>query len=331
MSGRVIVVGDIHGCLAELHALLEEIRFDPMDRLIAVGDLVGKGPDGAGVVRFFREEGHEAVLGNHDEKILKWRAGRRGKPLRASHQAHADAMSDANWDWLAALPLFLTLPEHGVLVVHAGILPGVPIEKQRRKDLLDMRSLRADGTPSSRVEDGEPWAGRYGGPVRVVFGHDAIRGLQRWPFALGLDTGCCYGGRLSALVLPDDRVVSQRAFAAHEPIEAPAKICQVSELDSPRPVFVGHDAEGHPREVLVLATKDGEARAYVNRCQHLPIPLDGGSREFLNGAGTHLMCGTHGALYRLDDGYCIEGPCEGTWLESVPLRIDEDGYVVLEI
>lgn len=330
MGARVIIVGDIHGCLEELHALLDQLRYDPADTLITVGDLVGKGPDGAGAVRFFREGGHAAVLGNHDDKLLRWRRGERDKPLKASHSAHAEAMNDADWNWLEALPLWISLPAHGTLVVHAGVVPGVPTEEQRRADLLGMRSLRTDGSSSPRAEDGEPWAARYRGPERIVFGHDAIRGLQRWPFALGLDTGCCYGGHLSALVLPDDRVVSQRAFRAHQPIETATRVCQISDLAAPRPVFAGHDSEGRPREVLVLATPDGEPRAYLNRCRHLPIPLDGGSREFLTDDGTHLRCGTHGAIYRLDDGYCVEGPCEGTWLERVPLRIDDEGFVVLD-
>lgn len=330
MSGRVIIVGDIHGCLAELRALLGELRLDASDRLVTVGDLVGKGPDGAGVVRFFRQGGHEAVLGNHDAELLDWRAGRRRGRLPPSHRRHAKAMSQQDWDWLAALPLWLELPELGVIVVHAGLVPGVALEDQRPRDLMSMRSLRGDGTASTRVDDGEPWAGRWNGPARVVFGHDALRGLQRWRHAIGLDTGCCYGGRLAALVLPEDRVVFQRAVAVHHPAQMGAvRVCQVAELRAPRAISSGHDEEGRIREVIVVATSSGEPRAYVNRCKHLPIPLDGGGRSFLSDDGAHLMCGTHGALYRLEDGYCVEGPCEGDSLERVPLRVEADGTVVL--
>ncbi|MEZ4340144.1 MAG: metallophosphoesterase [Sandaracinaceae bacterium] len=333
MSGRTLIVGDVHGCLAELHALLEELRFDPAaDRLVSVGDLVGKGPDGAGVVRFFREGGHEAVLGNHDDKLLAWREGRSKKRLKARHAADAAALSKADWAWLAALPLFLEIPEHEVLVVHAGLVPGVPVEAQRREDLLNMRSLRPDGTGSSELGAGPLWASRYTGPPRVVFGHDAITGLQRWPWAIGLDTGCCYGGHLSILVLPGRRVAQQRAFATHTPTATgPLRVCPLAELHAePRPVVWGRLENGRPREVLLLRAEDGAPRAYLNVCQHLPVPLDGGAREFLNRAGTHLMCGTHGALYRLHDGYCVEGPCEGTTLESLPVRVDDEGWVWID-
>lgn len=333
MTARTVIVGDIHGCLAELRALLGDLCFEPgHDRLVSVGDLVGKGPDGAGVVRFFREGGHLAVLGNHDDRLLAWRTGRDPRPLAERHAAHAAALSEADWAWLAALPLSLELPELGVVVVHAGLVPGVPLAAQRRKDVLTMRTLRADGTASPRLEDGVPWASRWRGPERVVFGHDAITGLQRWPHAIGLDTGCCYGGHLSALVLPEHRVVQRRAHATHAAAaRGPLRVCRLEDLrPRPRAVIWGRLANGRPREVLVLATPDGEPRAYVNECQHLPVPLDGGSREFMNRAGTHLMCGTHGALYRLEDGYCTEGPCEGGSLERLPLRIDADGWVVLD-
>ena len=72
--------------------------------------------------------------------------------------------------------------------------------------MLTIRSIKADGTPSKRV-DGEPWASLWPGPELVVFGHDAVRGLQMYEHAVGLDTGCVYGGRLSGYLLPERRLV----------------------------------------------------------------------------------------------------------------------------
>lgn len=82
------------------------------------------------------------------------------------------------------------------------------------------------------------------------------------------------------------------------------------------------DAAGLRREAIVLRDREGELRAYLNRCQHLPIPLDAGSRAFFGPDGRHLVCRTHGAAYQLHDGMCVAGPCVGRALVVLPLQLD---------
>ncbi|MFO0680979.1 MAG: Rieske 2Fe-2S domain-containing protein [Sandaracinus sp.] len=77
-------------------------------------------------------------------------------------------------------------------------------------------------------------------------------------------------------------------------------------------------------EAIVVLDESGTPRAYLNRCRHLPVPLDGGTRAFFDTTGKYLLCGTHGALYERGTGFCIEGPCRGTALRPIPLRITED-------
>ena len=103
--------------------------------------------------------------------------------------------------------------------MHAGLVPGVALDAQSPKDLVSMRSIRPDGTASSRYEHGVPWASRWTGPELVLFGHDAVRGLQQWPHAIGLDTGCVYGGSLSGMLLPEREIVSVKAERAWLPVE----------------------------------------------------------------------------------------------------------------
>ena len=220
---RTIFVGDVHGCLDELVALLHELSVDPSaDRVILVGDLVAKGPDSVGVVALARERGFDAVLGNHDAKVLSLRAGgaveaaRSGEPGAHAHVAAHLSLED--WRYLERLPLYLSIPKLATLVVHAGFVPGVPLHAQPRHLLLNLRSITPDGEPSKRVRDGVPWGLRWPGPQHVVFGHDAVRGLQQHPFATGLDTGCVYGRALTALVLPERRLVSVPAKRAYVPM-----------------------------------------------------------------------------------------------------------------
>jgi hypothetical protein len=107
---------------------------------------------------------------------------------------------DEDWAYLESLPLWLKLPEHNVVVVHAGLLPGVLLEDQDPYDLMYIRSLTSEAEASKRYAE-RSWAADFKGPFHVVFGHNAQGGLQLHPFATGLDTACVYGCALSALVL----------------------------------------------------------------------------------------------------------------------------------
>lgn len=81
------------------------------------------------------------------------------------------------------------------------------------------------------------------------------------------------------------------------------------------------------RSVLVVHTPDG-VRAYWNVCQHLPIPLEGGSGEVERDEEGRMICSTHGAAYIAATGVCTEGPCFGERLERVAITADGDEWVV---
>ena len=219
---RTIFVGDVHGCLDELLALLRLAEVEaPRDRVILVGDVTAKGPDSQGVLALIRERGFQAVLGNHDAKVLSLgrHEGNSAKdPDIGEHARVAATLKEPDWALLESLPLTIPVPEVNAIAVHAGLVPGVPLDEQPRKFLLNLRSITREGEPSKRVSDGVPWASLWQGPEHVVFGHDAVRGLQRHPFATGLDTGCVYGGALSALILPANRIISTPARRPYAPL-----------------------------------------------------------------------------------------------------------------
>src|SRR3954465_1557401 len=173
---RTLVIGDVHGCLEELRALIQKAGVTADDDVVFVGDLVAKGPDSVGVVAWARERGAAAVLGNHDDHVLQARAG--NVHAKEHHQKVAAALSATDADWLAARALWLRVGAGGNahVVIHGGMVAGVPVEKQHRDHLLAMRSITSDGHPSKRIE-GTPWAALWLGPEHVVFGHDAVRGL----------------------------------------------------------------------------------------------------------------------------------------------------------
>lgn len=221
MNSRSIFIGDVHGCLAELDALMALLGPAPADRLYFLGDLVDRGPDSIGVVRRVREllgrhPGSVAIIGNHEMKSL--RARERGE-ARAGWAADA---SDEDWAFLDAMPLFHRASDLGVLMVHGGLFPaffrhhgalgdvpehwrrggGKRGERMRRFPFV--RHIDPDGNMAAG-EDGRHWSEAYDGAEGVVyFGHDpqlAPAEPLRAAHAIGLDTGACFGGRLTAAVL----------------------------------------------------------------------------------------------------------------------------------
>src|SRR5262245_32731462 len=108
---RTLVIGDVHGCLDELRALVAKAGATVDDDIVFVGDLVAKGPDSVGVVGWARERGAAAVLGNHDDHVLHARAG--DARAKDHHLKVAAALTEADADWLAALPLWVRVAAGG--------------------------------------------------------------------------------------------------------------------------------------------------------------------------------------------------------------------------
>jgi hypothetical protein len=222
---RTIVIGDVHGCADELDALLREVGHDRQDDVVLVGDLVAKGPDSRGVLARVRDLGLRSVCGNHDAHVLRYVPVLAGAPeprMSPGHLKVARELDARDFELLSSLPLWITLPDallrQPVLVVHAGLVPGVPLEAQDRELLLNLRSIRQDGTGSRRPDEGVAWGSVWPGPELVMFGHHAAQGLQVHPFAIGLDTGCVYGRELTAYVLPERRFVRVQARKAYAPV-----------------------------------------------------------------------------------------------------------------
>lgn len=202
--GRSIFIGDVHGCARELSKLLSELAPGAGDQVVFVGDLVARGPDSRKVIQLAREIGALSVMGNHEHRLLVARkaqlSGERAPRLGPSHQALLKEMSDEEWEYLESLPLSLEFVDNNVTVVHAGVVPGLPLSEQQAWTLLHVRSITAEGEPSDKFSS-VSWAALYRDERHIVFGHNAQAGLQMYPAATGLDTGCVYGGSLTALVL----------------------------------------------------------------------------------------------------------------------------------
>ncbi len=213
MTGRTIVVGDIHGCYDELRALVDKLALTADDQLICVGDLIVKGPKSREVLELFiTDERFSSVLGNHDRALLRYWRGE-DISLKEAQEACRDELRAGESRYAAfleSLPLMLDLGSY--LVVHAGLRPGVPLAAQTIEDLTELRTLGEQ--PTSR--EGVPWYSMYDGEKTVLFGHWPDSNMRRARRAIGLDTGCVYGYRLTAYVIETGEFVSVPAFAAYD-------------------------------------------------------------------------------------------------------------------
>ena len=212
---RVIAIGDVHGCIDELKALLKKCDYHPGDVVVFLGDLVCKGPDSLSVVQLAREVGALGVRGNHDFEVVRWhqaiKSGADPPVIGSEHYYVASALSTADLKWLYSLPWYISSSHLNALFVHAGLVSGIQLAKQNPRLMMNMRSILPDGTVTSKFFNNWPWARLWDGPQTVFFGHDADRGLQQYEHAIGLDTGCVYGGKLTACILPERRLVSVNA------------------------------------------------------------------------------------------------------------------------
>eukprot|EP00775_Hariotina_reticulata_P006999 gene6999-7213_t len=234
--GRLILIGDVHGCLRELLQLLDTIKFDyGQDNLIFVGDLVNKGPRSQETAAFVgllcgHPEQHTwSVRGNHDDAALAaWRQLQQGEPPTDPMLQWVSQLQPRDVNFLKELPFSLTIEGYDIVVVHAGLVPGLHLHAQDLAVMTTIRDVkqRRDGSfiPLDHADgNSQAWAGFWQGPQHVMFGHDSPRRLQTSPpYATGIDSGCCHAGQLTACLLPplaelQECAAFRQARLRHEP------------------------------------------------------------------------------------------------------------------
>lgn len=238
-SGRLVIVGDVHGMKNALVDLLDKVRFDKKhDHLILAGDMISKGPDSPGVVDLAMKLGATGIRGNHEDRIIltyddmvadhiSMDAPGPSEEIHKSQDAleevsnsHGDykdralvrALGEKRIKWLKKCPVILRVGKLGslgeVVVVHAGVAPNVALEKQDPFMVMNMRTIK-DGVPSEDRE-GTGWMkvwNKYQKSLKkherstVIYGHDSKRGLVIEDYSFGIDTGCLKGGQLTAAVI----------------------------------------------------------------------------------------------------------------------------------
>jgi len=239
-TGPFDVIGDVHGCRAELEALLGKLGYElerdgegrPVGarhpdgrRAIFLGDLVDRGPDTPGVLRLVM--GMVAagtalcVMGNHEAKLLR---ALRGRNVKVNHGlaeslaqlgAEPAEFRDAVERFIDGLISHYVLDGGRLVVSHAGL-----IERYHGRTSGRVREFCLYGQTTGETDEyglpvRYPWAQEYRGKAMVLYGHTPVPSTEWLNNTLCLDTGCVFGGRLSALNYPERAVVSVTADAVH--------------------------------------------------------------------------------------------------------------------
>ena len=242
VTGPFDIIGDVHGCLPELQCLLgelgyqvqqvedgEEKRFDvvpPAGRqAVFVGDLVDRGPDSPGSLRLVMDmvdAGHAlCVLGNHDAKLLRKLNGRDVK-LTHGLDVTMEQLESESAEFVERVRKFLyglvshyMLDKGRLVVAHAGLKEDL----QGRASGV-VRSFALYGDTSGEIDEfglpvRHPWASEYRGKAMVVYGHTPVPEPEWLNKTVCVDTGCVFGGALTALRYPEQELVTVPADAVH--------------------------------------------------------------------------------------------------------------------
>ncbi len=243
--GPFDVIGDVHGCRAELESLLTELGYAllrdadarPVDavhpegrRVVFLGDLVDRGPDSPGVLRLAMGmvgAGHAlAVPGNHEHKLIRALQGRK---VQVGHGL-AETLAQLGMEtpefrqqvqqWCYSLVSHLVLDDGRLVVAHAGLKEAYHGRASGR-----VRSFALYGDSTGETDEfglpvRYPWADDYRGRALVLYGHTPVPEPEWVNNTLCLDTGCVFGGRLTALRYPEKQLVAVPAERVwYEPIK----------------------------------------------------------------------------------------------------------------
>lgn len=209
---RILVIGDIHGCLDMLKRLIDKISWQhDKDRLIFIGDFIDRGKDPKGVVDYVLSlskcSSHvQCLIGNHEAMFMDYISGKNhesylrnggGVTLKSylvgkSKGEESSLIPPEHMSFYQSLKKYIKLQDY--YVVHAGFRPGVEIEDQEFEDMIWIR---------------EPFiSSDYNFGKKVIFGHTKFSEPLIMENKIGVDTGAVYGGKLTCLELPGERLYS---------------------------------------------------------------------------------------------------------------------------
>jgi len=216
---RTIIYGDIHGCLEEFKTLRNELQITKEDREISVGDILDRGPYSNEALTYARENNIELVMGNHEHKYLRFSRHEENKTLTGKKnpitfndekQTIYENFSSLDIEYLESAPFFLKIDN--LTIIHAGITNKIDLTNATKKELESLTRIRQLDADQKMLALGQEaygsrfWSEFYDGEEGIiVYGHQAMSKVKLDTYSFGIDTGCVYGNRLTALIIYDTK------------------------------------------------------------------------------------------------------------------------------
>ena len=107
------------------------------------------------------------------------------------------------------------------------------------------------------------------------------------------------------------------------------KICNINDINDNQTLGLSTNINGTLKKIIIVRTEKS-VLAYINSCPHIGAPLDLRPGQFLSHNKENIVCSTHGALFQIDTGLCIFGPCKDAYLQSIPITIERNGDLNIE-
>ena len=152
MNGRIIAIGDIHGCHQEFADLLERLALTKDDQLILLGDLVNRGPDSLKVIDLAKANRALSLLGNHELRLLNYRKTKDPAFLKETDGATNEKLRPEDWTYLESMVLTHYVEELNTVFVHGGFLPDEPWQKQPASVVTRIQVVDREGKARKRAE-----------------------------------------------------------------------------------------------------------------------------------------------------------------------------------
>jgi bis(5'-nucleosyl)-tetraphosphatase (symmetrical) len=219
---RLVVYGDIHGCLESLITLREKIQPSSLDIELCVGDFLTKGNKSVETLRYIMGNSIKTVVGNHEDRIIRF----------LKHRVHSTInpvtldddelnivaqLNTQDINFLLSLPHFIKLD--AVTVLHAGLRNHIQLDamsKRDKEEIIRLRYLDQDQRfviLGKETQNSVFWADVYDGKQGfVIYGHQVFSEIKTSEHAIGIDTGCYLGNKLSALVIDSINPKNYRIF-----------------------------------------------------------------------------------------------------------------------